>query len=66
MYPKLKLNLATQRAKMDLVVEKLSNLESIWRITSHEIVELIDNKNNLQEGEEEFDIFKHKPTETKV
>lgn len=50
---------------MDLVVEKLSNLESIWRITSHEIIELINNKNNLHE-EEEFDIFKYKPTETQV
>jgi hypothetical protein len=53
---------------MDLVVEKLSNLESIWRITSLEIVDLIKN-NNLEyeeEEEEEFDIFKYKPRETQV
>ena len=48
---------------MDLVVEKLSNLESIWRITSREIVNLIENKNV---EEEEFDIFKYKPSETQV
>lgn len=48
---------------MDLVVEKLSNLESIWRITSREIVDLIENKNV---EEDEFDIFKYKPSETQV
>jgi DNA-dependent RNA polymerase auxiliary subunit epsilon len=52
---------------MDLVVEKLSNLESIWRITSLEIVDLIKNNNlEYEEEEEEFDIFKFKPRETQV
>lgn len=51
---------------MDLVVEKLSNLESIWRITSLEIVDLIKNNNLEYEEEEEFDIFKYKPRETQV
>jgi hypothetical protein len=51
---------------MDIVVEKLSNLESIWRITSLEIVDLIKNNNLEYEEEEEFDIFKYKPRETQV
>jgi hypothetical protein len=49
---------------MDIVIEKLSNLESIWRITSQEIIEIIE-KSNL-EDEEEFDIFKYKVNETQV
>lgn len=40
---------------MDAIVEKLSNLESIWRLTT-EVTEL----------EDEFDIFDHKSLETKV
>lgn len=43
---------------MDTVIEKLSNLESIWKITSKEIVDLIIN--------DEIDIFKYKFTETLV
>ena len=50
---------------MDAVIEKLSNLESIWRITSQEIVEIIENKND-KAYEEDFDIFKYKATETQV
>ena len=46
---------------MDLVIEKLSNLESIWRITSDEIVDVIDSDYN-----EEFDVFKYKINETNV
>ena len=48
---------------MDSVIEKLSNLESIWRITSEEIVEVISNGSD---DCEEFDIFKYKPVETNV
>ena len=51
---------------MDLVVEKLSNLESIWRLTSHEIVKIIENKELQTEEEDDFDIFKYKVTETQV
>lgn len=52
---------------MDLVIEKLSTLESLWRISSKEIVELIQNKQQKQpEDEEEFDIFKFKAAETMV
>ena len=48
---------------MDLVIEKLSNLESVWRITSDEI-EIVGSIN--LEDNEEFDIFKYKPQETNV
>ena len=48
---------------MDLVIEKLSNLESVWRITSDEI-EIVGSIN--LEDNEEFDIFKDKPQETNV
>ena len=44
---------------MDSVIEKLSNLETIWRISSTEIIQNCDYI-------EEFDIFKFKPTETTV
>lgn len=47
--------------QMDSVIEKLSNLESIWRITSDEIVEVINSEYN-----EEFDVFKYKIPETEV
>lgn len=48
--------------QMDSVIEKLSNLESIWRITSDEIGPVI----NSDDYNEEFDVFKYKIPETEV
>lgn len=44
---------------MDLVIEKLSELESIWRISSE-----CGDDEDLES--EDFDIFKYKPNDTKV
>ena len=44
---------------MDAVLEKLSNLETLWRITGTEL-------NEKDSNDEEVDIFALKTTETRV